>query len=62
MDPDANWIEQESGRADHDRMFDLIEALHLWIERGGFKPNAWQNDPTAEARFDQRVHNFLGWT
>jgi hypothetical protein len=62
MDPDANWAEQEAGRADHDRMYDLVEALHFWLMQGGFQPEEWMHDESAAPRFHQRAHDMLEYT
>jgi hypothetical protein len=54
MDPDANWVEQEA-TTDKERLAELVEALMVWLGRGGFKPRMWDEDPLAESRFYARA-------
>ena len=53
MDPDANLLEQrqivqrmlsadEVDTADALRLAELVDALDLWLSRGGFRPRRWR--------------------
>jgi len=38
-DEDGNGVDQD----DANRLAELILAMHEWLGRGGFKPQAWGN-------------------
>ncbi len=44
IDVGYNEGELDDNMADADRLAELVMALHVWIENGGFLPDKWLND------------------